>query len=136
MWMQQSDSLSSADKCCMDSATGDSGFLSSCNSIGYSSEISSNSIPEDTQLVSIDSIKDYTDSGIVDFGLSDSFDQLSLKQVSLNKLNCAEAHLQSITESKAISIDCERVSASVEKQQEVYQEPWRIYFTQNEDGDT
>ncbi|OXU23792.1 hypothetical protein TSAR_016728 [Trichomalopsis sarcophagae] len=141
MWKQPAqefgECFDSIDKCGQES-TGDSGFLSNTNSASYtySSELSSNSIVEDSQPVPVQSPKEM-DSGI-DFGLSDSFNQLSLKQMSLTAMDNNKVYLEPVLESTLVSIDSGRVSMTTSngKAEEVCQEPWQLYYTQNDDGDT
>lgn len=143
-----------------DSGQVDSGFLSSGN-LQVSSELCSSELKEAAPPVgppAASSLASVTaaaagkepmraDSG-VDLGLSESLSQLSLKQVTLNPLSSAKVQAEPTIElvpvsSKTVQEE-ERPSTEQQaspapdraEQRFVNEEPWQLYYTQDDDGDT
>lgn len=113
------------DKYCMDSANGDSGFLSGTNSALNSCSFeydSNNSYSMESPSVQLTK---NSESGI-NLCLSENFDKLSLQQVPSSPLysnkECSESNSQS--------------DSGIIISNKNEQEQWQLYFTQNEDGDT
>ncbi|XP_029046350.1 NF-kappa-B inhibitor cactus [Osmia bicornis bicornis] len=124
-----------------DSGDADSGFLSGGN-LQVSSEliegelIAATTAPQAPEPMKID-------SG-VDLGLSESLSQLTLKQVTLNPLASGKVQAEPTVELIPVSSDkLKQYDASI-LQHESYQstekpfneEPWQLYYTQDDDGDT
>lgn len=128
-----------------DSSHIDSGFLSSGN-LQVTSELTT------SELTSSDSVPPSTnptpepmrvDSG-VDLGLSESLSQLTLKQVTLNSLGGGKIQVEP-TELAPVSLKLDEkkdtvkqhaVEESAEDQSGITEEPWQLYYTQDDDGDT
>ena len=144
MWNPECNEDSSAilGQKCFESA--DSGFLSGCNSNTCSSEYSSKSTSEDIQPAIAPSPMKALDSGI-DCGLTDCFDQLTLRQNTLNPLHLGNQasntpQLEPITET-ANYANCansrrESHQSNADKLVLGNYQPWQLYFIQNEEGDT
>lgn len=102
----------------------DSGFLSGSNLISSSLSID----PENEERKDVEEIKiapepaKACESGL-DLGLTDSLSQLSLKENTLNVLD-----------SGIIDVESEELASTEVKNEG--QEPWEIYYTQDDDGDT
>ncbi|XP_058790152.1 NF-kappa-B inhibitor cactus-like [Phymastichus coffea] len=127
MWQQQpTQKFDNLDKCCMESGTSDSGFLSCSNSAlnSCTSEFDSNSM--DCSSVMKNSKNE------MDFNINDSFNQLSLDVVPLNPLQSTKGCLETKSESDSGIISLNTSSGHNGDDQE----PWQLYYTQNEDGDT
>lgn len=80
---------------------------------------------EEIKPVSVEAVKGM-DSG-VDLGLSDTFSQLSVHQLE---------HINYMPESKLVYVDSGKVSATSLEDKESIREPWQLFFSQNNDGDT
>jgi len=148
-----------------DSATGnvDSGFLSSGN-IQFSSEICESVVSgrEDdsqqeiaTPIVVTTAITTIApepmrtvDSG-VDLDLSESLNQLSLKQVSLNPLGAKGGRIQAEpTDLKLSPVSAQPTADETDESRgrnsdgidewraTIHEEPWQLYYAQDSDGDT
>lgn len=135
-----------------DSGQVDSGFLSSGN-LQVSSELSSSEVEVAKESVvastagaaakAVAPEPMRTDSG-VDLGLTECLSQLSLKQVTLNPLNSGKVQaeptieLAPVSNSKIERTDDSRHhdSETADRHQFVNEEPWQLYYTQDDDGDT
>lgn len=124
-----------------DSGHVDSGFLSSGN-LQVSSELCSSELDVvPTAPVAPEPMR--ADSG-VDLGLSESLSQLTLKQVSLNPLGSGKVQLEPTVELSPVSSKIEPCDGSIAEQHEstklaetrLNEEPWQLYYTQDDDGDT
>lgn len=120
-----------------DSGNVDSGFLSGGN-LQISSEISEGELiaaPQAPEPMKVD-------SG-VDLGLSESLSQLTLKQVTLNPLAIGNVQAEP-TDEELIPVSSEKLQHATILQPESLQshgkppieEPWQLYYTQDDDGDT
>lgn len=89
-----------------------------------------------------------TDSGVV-LDLTDTLSQLSLKQVSLNPLASKSGKLTESTSPELSPVTTNLTSDSDTKlqphdeaplfdqhEETSYEEPWQLYYTQDDDGDT
>jgi len=150
------------DDCSGDSTTDnvDSGFLSSGN-IQFSSEICESRREDDSQqeiatpivvttaitTIAPEPMRTF-DSG-VDLDLSESLNQLSLKQVSLNPLGAKGGRIQAEpTDLKLSPVSAEptaneadesrgRNSSGIDEwRASIHEEPWQLYYAQDSDGDT
>ena len=146
MWQQSTKASNDSDldkvKCQQDS--GDSGFLSGTSLISseeVSSELESKNSPSDfgPPAVAPEPMR-APDSG-VNFGLSESLSQLSLKHNALNSLDKVHTETPKLTPVSAKATDSS-VPTSVDdpedksKIQYTSLEPWELYYTQDDDGDT
>jgi len=147
-----------------DSATGnvDSGFLSSGN-IQFSSEICESGrqdgsdsqqeiatpIVVTTAITTIASEPMRTIDSGVDLDLSESLNQLSLKQVSLNPLGAKGGRIQAEpTDLKLSPVSAEPTADETDESRgrnnggidewrtTIHEEPWQLYYAQDSDGDT
>ncbi|XP_015430853.1 PREDICTED: NF-kappa-B inhibitor cactus isoform X2 [Dufourea novaeangliae] len=122
----------------------DSGFLSSGNLLVSSELCESESLTADTTApVAPEPMR--ADSG-VDLGLSESLSQLTLKQVILNPL--ASGKVQSeptveLTPVRSNKLEHQRETPTLRHcetqrspQTPHNEEPWQLYYTQDDDGDT
>lgn len=84
------------------------------------------------------------DSGL-DLGLSESLSQLSLKQVNLNQLGRGKVQSEPTVELRPVSHKPdesrnrnvnEQHRQSTDHCPQFTQEPWELYYTQDDDGDT
>lgn len=146
MWQQTKSSIDSdVDKECQQDL-GDSGFISgnilTSELVGSEviSELESKNQPcEPTPDVAPEPMR-APDTG-VDLGLSESLSQLSLKHDTLNSLNKVHTEPSQLTpvSAKVVnpSVKTSLVNPEDKNQvQYVPQEPWEIYYTQDDDGDT
>lgn len=126
-----------------DSGHVDSGFLSSGN-LQVSSELCSSELEvERTVAVPVAPEPMRADSG-VDLGLSESLSQLTLKQVTLNPLASGKIQAEPTVELTPVSTSrleahhraADEPQRSVENPEEFNEEPWQLYYTQDDDGDT
>ncbi|XP_063974602.1 NF-kappa-B inhibitor cactus-like [Diachasmimorpha longicaudata] len=120
-----------------DSGIVDSGFLS--GNIPSSRDISEDiaedivhsRMPEphivDRENASVD-VSMRIDSG-VDLGLSESLNQLSLKNVELNRLEATQG-----CDSVQLEPELEPIVVKVQEEKRI--EPWQLYYIQDQDGDT
>lgn len=139
-----------------DSGRIDSGFLSGEN-LQVSSELgcSESDVAPDRGAVTPEPMR--VDSG-VDLGLSESLSQLTLKQVTLNPLASGKVQAEpvvtltplhsrthtSILEEQQQQQQCEANVTVIERnvgsrenlEKRINDEPWQLYFTQDDDGDT
>ena len=151
-------------KYCEDSLTGqqdsgivDSGFLSSGGNLFISSELSGEFEESNTNFgkfsendnsdngrrekaVAAEQMK--VDSGL-DLGLSESLSQLTLKNPNVNHLGQTKVQAEPTVELKIIGgknkTTCDPDIGGVGLQallQKYEQEPWELYFSQDQDGDT
>lgn len=123
------------------SGQADSGFLSSGN-LQVSSELCDYELNVATTApVAPEPMR--ADSG-VDLGLSESLSQLTLKQVTLNPLASGKVQAEPTVELTPVSANKRQQRdastlphaphQSLEKQ--LNEEPWQLYYTQDDDGDT
>jgi NF-kappa-B inhibitor alpha len=105
---------------------GDSGFLSGSNLLGSELNIDLESEERKDEANAVKIAPEPAraiDSGL-DLGLSNTLSQLTLKEENLDPLDSGTIHP-----------DNEELAAQ-EVKSEVSQEPWEIYYTQDDDGDT
>lgn len=123
------------------SSHADSGFLSSGN-LQISSELRDYELNAATTApVAPEPMR--ADSG-VDLGLSESLSQLTLKQVTLNPLASGKVQVEPTVElTPVISEKLEQEDASTLRHEPhqsldklLNKEPWELYYTQDDDGDT
>ncbi|XP_043581030.1 NF-kappa-B inhibitor cactus [Bombus pyrosoma] len=123
------------------SSHADSGFLSSGN-LQISSELCDYELNAVTTApVAPEPMR--ADSG-VDLGLSESLSQLTLKQVTLNPLASGKVQVEPTVElTPVISEKLEQEDASTLRHEPhqsldkpLNKEPWQLYYTQDDDGDT
>ncbi|CAK9830341.1 NF-kappa-B inhibitor cactus [Anthophora retusa] len=124
-----------------DSSHADSGFLSSGN-LQVSSELADYELNVATTApVAPEPMR--ADSG-VDFGLSESLSQLTLKQVTLNPLASSKVQAEPTVELIPVSTDKLEQHDTPTLRHESHrspetllnEEPWQLYYTQDDDGDT
>lgn len=124
-----------------DSSHADSGFLSSGN-LQVSSELADYELNVATTApVAPEPMR--ADSG-VDFGLSESLSQLTLKQVTLNPLASGKVQAEPTVELIPVSTDKLEQHDTPTLRHESHrspetllnEEPWQLYYTQDDDGDT
>ncbi|XP_076629419.1 NF-kappa-B inhibitor cactus [Colletes latitarsis] len=144
--MERNVAESSEEKCQEQRDTGhaDSGFLSSGN-LQVSSELCESELSNAATTAPVAPEPMRADSG-VDLGLSESLSQLTLKQVTLNALASGKVQVEPTVELTPVS------SVKLERQHEtstlrhcesqrstekpLNEEPWQLYYTQDDDGDT
>lgn len=126
-----------------DSGNADSGFLSSGN-LQVSSELSDYELNVATTApVAPEPMR--ADSG-VDLGLSESLSQLTLKQVTLNTLASGKVQAEPTVELTPVSsekldvsqhdVSTLRHESHQSHERPLNEEPWQLYYTQDDDGDT
>ncbi|XP_043474726.1 NF-kappa-B inhibitor cactus-like [Leptopilina heterotoma] len=129
--------LDKGDKC-QQQDFGDSGFLSGTNLI-FSEEFieSSSDIKVEEEPIVVQIAQEpmrVHDSGL-DLGLSENLGQLTIKHNTLNSLD--KVHLEPLRLTPvSIKAAPRSVFASDKQQSQVTQEPWEIYYCQDDDGDT
>lgn len=130
--------LDKGDKCQQQQDFGDSGFLSGTNLI-FSEEFESSDIKVEEEPVQIaqEPMRVF-DSGL-ELGLSENLGQLTLKHNTLNSLDKVHTEPLRLTP-VSIKAAPRTIFTTPDKQQQrqsqVAQEPWEIYYTQDDDGDT
>ncbi|XP_076672618.1 NF-kappa-B inhibitor cactus [Andrena cerasifolii] len=128
-----------------DTGHADSGFLSSGN-LQLTSELCDTELPnvDDPTAVPVAPEPMRADSG-VDLGLSESLSQLTLKQVTLNPLASGKVQAEPTVELAPVS--CHKIEQQQETtfrhcesqrspEKQLNEEPWQLYYTQDDDGDT
>lgn len=120
----------------------DSGFLSSGNLL-VSSEISEQETADAAATAPVAPEPMRVDSG-VDFRLSESLSQLSLKQVTLNPLASETVQAEPTFELTPVTsekleqqeIEALRINDSQREIEKPIELDWQLYYTQDDDGDT
>lgn len=122
----------------------DSGFLSGGN-LQISSEICEQESLNTPATAPVAPEPMRADSG-VDLGLSESLSQLTLKQVTLNPLASGKVQAEPTVELAPVTSDKIEQQREIEMlqhcepQREIEksfnEEPWQLYYTQDDDGDT
>ena len=121
------------------SSHADSGFLSSGN-LQISSELCDSELNVATTVPAAPEPM-RADSG-VDLGLSESLSQLTLKHVTLNPLTSGKVQAEPTVELTPVSAEkLEQHNASMlqphqSPEKSLNEEPWQLYYTQDDDGDT
>ncbi|XP_076239634.1 NF-kappa-B inhibitor cactus [Calliopsis andreniformis] len=122
----------------------DSGFLSSGN-LQISSELYDSELSNVTTAAPVAPEPMRADSG-VDLGLSESLSQLTLKQVTLNPLASGKVQVEPTVELAPVSsekLEQQRDTSTLRHyksqrlaEKPLNEEPWQLYYTQDDDGDT